>query len=99
MKGIEWDEFYEWLTWNHDAEFEYNGGTYVLQPEWKENKKWLVIWTCPPAVPRCIARREIKGAWGNDVPRDAIEDILSTKCFEGKSFYDIEQDIEVTVIF
>lgn len=96
MRGISLEELYEFTTENHDSEFDYNGGTYILQPEWKDKKKYLVIWTCPPAVPTCIARREVP--WGQNIPKDAIDEILSTKCFDGKSFLEIEQDVEVTYI-
>ena len=43
MQGISMDELYELISHCHEAEFEYNGTTYVLQPEMKNGKEYLVI--------------------------------------------------------
>ena len=37
------NEMWELISHYHDAEFEYNGTTYVLQPEVKDDKTYLVI--------------------------------------------------------
>ena len=36
--------------------------------------------------------------WGN-IPQAVIDAVLSDKCFDGKSFLEIEKDITVTVIY
>lgn len=41
MKGITFDELYELVSHYHDAEFTYNGVTYVLQPETMIRYIWL----------------------------------------------------------
>ncbi len=97
MNGIKMGEFYELLSHYHDAEFEYNGTTYVLQPEVNDDKGYLVIWDCTPEAAKCIAKHEI-GVDG-DIPRDVIDAVLSEKCFDGKSFLELEKHITVTVIY
>ena len=59
MQGITMDELYELIFHCHEAEFEYNGTTYVLQPEVNDNKSYLVIWDCTPDVAKCIAKHEM----------------------------------------
>ena len=97
MNGIKMNELYELISHFHDAEFEYNGTTYVLQPEADEGKTYLVIWDCTPDAARCIAKREIP--MNGDIPQSAIDAVLSEKCFDGKSFMEVEKDITVTVIY
>lgn len=97
MNGIKMNELYELISHCHEAEFEYNGTTYVLQPEVNDNKSYLVIWDCTPDTAKCIAKHEI-GVEG-DIPQAVIDAVLSEKCFDGKSFLEIEKDITVTVIY
>ena len=97
MNGIEMNELYELVSHCHEAEFEYNGTTYVLQPEVNDGIEYLVIWDCTTNAAKCIARKEIKTR--GDIPQDVIDDVLSEKCFNGKSFYEIEKDVTVTVIY
>ena len=42
------NEMCELISHYHDAEFEYNGTTYVLQPEVNDDKIYLVIWDLYP---------------------------------------------------
>ena len=34
-----------------------------------------------------------------DIPQEVIDAVLSEKCFDGKSFLEIEKDVTVTVIY
>lgn len=97
MNGIKMDELYELISHCHEAEFEYNGTTYVLQPEVNDGKSYLVIWDCTPDATKCIAKREI--VVEGDIPQSVIDAVLSEKCFTGKSFLEIEQQITVKVIY
>ena len=97
MQGISMGELYELVSHNHDAEFDYNGTTYVLQPEFDDGRTYLVIWDCTPDAAKCISKHEV-GDWG-EIPRSVIDAVLSDKCFDGKSFSEIEQDVTVTVIY
>lgn len=97
MNGIKMGELYELISYCHEAEFMYNGTTYVLQPEVNDSKAYLVIWDCSPNTTECIAKHESN--IGNVIPQSGIDAVLSEKCFNGKSFMEIEQDITVTVIY
>lgn len=97
MEGISMEELYEMISWHHDAEFEYRGTTYVLQPEWNGDIQDLVIWDCTPDSAKCIARHRVENE--GDIPKSVIDAVLSEKCFDGKSFLEIEKEIVVTVIF
>ena len=97
MQGITMNEMCELISHYHDAEFEYNGTTYVLQPEVNDDKTYLVIWHCTPDAAKCIAKHEIEA--DGDIPQSVIDAVLSEKCFNGKSFLEIEQEITVTVIY
>lgn len=98
MIGVTMEELYELVSHNHEAEFEYRDKTYVLQPEVDDDDNaYLVIWDCTPDNAKCIAKHEtsIEG----DIPEEIITSVLSEKCFDGKSFLEIEKDITVTVIY
>ena len=91
------DELCQSISHNHEVEFEYNGTTYVLQPEVNGDKAYLVIWDCTPNMEKCIAKQEINVE--GEIPKNIIDSILSETCFKGKSFTEIEHEIEVTVIY
>lgn len=93
------NELYELISHFHDAEFDYDGTTYVLQPEVdnNNNKVYLVIWDCTPENAKCIAKYEITSS--GDIPQSVIDAVLSEKCFQGKSFLEIEKDVIVTDIY
>ncbi|MDO5014586.1 MAG: hypothetical protein Q4E28_01335 [Clostridia bacterium] len=90
------DELVDLISHSHEAEFEYSGTTYVLQPEISEGKAWLVIWDISENG-KCICKYEIPEE--GDIPQEIIQKVLSEKCFNGQSFLDIEKDITVTVIY
>lgn len=97
MKGIKIGKFCKLISYCHEAEFEYNGTTYMLQPEVNNGKAYLVIWDCTPNSTKCIAKHEI--TMSGDIPQSIIDKILSEKCFNGKSFMEIEKNITVTAIY
>lgn len=97
MNGIKMNELYELVSQGHEAEFMYNGTTYVLQSEIDNNKTFLVIWDCTPGAQKCIARYEINVE--GDIPQTVVEEFFSEKCFNKKSFLEIQQDVTVTVIY
>jgi len=97
MNGIKMGELCELISHGHEAEFEYNGTTYMLQPEVKDNRNFLVIWDCTQDAAKCIAKHEIDD--GGNIPQSVIDAVLSEKCFNGKSFMEIEHGITVTVIY
>lgn len=97
MQGMSLSELYKVIANSHDAEFRYNGTTYVLQTEIDGDNNFLVIWDCTPDAPKCIAKYEIPDQ--NSIPKAVIDKILNDKCFSGKSFMEIEQNISVDIIY
>lgn len=97
MQGISLAELYKVISDSHDAEFSYDGRTYVLQTELDEGNSFLVIWDCTPNDLKCIAKYRIPDQ--NTIPKQVIDKILNDKCFNGKSFMEIEQGVVVEVIY
>ncbi len=95
MNGIKMDELYELISHNHEAEFEYDGTTYILQPIENDEKAWLIIDCVDTSKRLCQQEIPISG----NIPQSVIDAVFSEKCFNGKSFMEIEKDITVTVIY
>ncbi len=88
-------ELCELIKYSHEAEFIYNGATYILQPIAADEKAWLII-DCVDSSKR-LCQHEIP--MSGNIPLPIIDSVLSEKCFNGKSFMEIEKDISVTVIY
>lgn len=95
MQGISMTELRERIMYSHEAEFIYNGATYMLQPIANDEKAWLII-DCINTSKR-LCRHEIP--MSGNIPQSIIDAVLSEKCFDGKSFLEIQQEITVTVIY
>ncbi len=96
MIGITMKELIECVSNGHDAEFTYQGKTYVLQPEKNTNGIFLVIWIISPES-KCICSYPIPE--DQEIPPEIVENVLNEKCFNGKSFMEIERQITVEVIY
>ena len=96
MKGINIKEFCESLEHNHELEFEYNGNTYVIQPIVEDNKRWLVAYLYN-SEDEDNTEYSVKEAIHLEigVEKEVVDKVLNAKCFEGKSFFEIYQDIEI----
>ena len=97
MKGINIKEFRETLEHNHELEFKYNERTYVIQSIEEDKKYWLVAYLCDNASNgdnlEYLVKEESFLRYG--VEKDVVDKVLNAKCFEGKSFFEIYQDIEI----
>lgn len=96
MIGITIEELYDYLINRHEIEFTYNGTVYSIEPDKEGNRSYFTIWKCDEVNPRCLCRCEISPE--NNLT-SIIDDFLNTRCFNGKSFMDIEKDVDVTVIY
>ncbi len=101
VKGTTLEELYELITYNHEAEFIYKEKEYVLQPEVKDGKSYLIICESPESFdnPKYLCRKETPGLDFDKIPKEIIDAVFSEKCFDGKSFLEIEKDVTVTCIF
>lgn len=96
MTGVTMGELIELVNYGHDAEFTYHDKTYVLQPEENAKGKFLVIWAISPTSER-ICNHAVPAE--GDIPLEVIARVLNEKCFDGKSFLDIESQVTVEVIY
>ncbi len=96
MTGITMKELRELLVVGHEAEFSYKGVTYVLQPEISDGYAYLVIWDCSPDG-KCLCRYPIPKE--GEIPIGCLDAVLNCRCFDGRSFMEIEADVTVDVIF
>lgn len=102
MIGITMDELITWLIAFHEAEFTYKGKQYIMQPELdkKKGQMFEVIWYyCPEdeSKSRCISKHPIPLI--GEIPLEELEPVLNDKCFDGKSFMEIEKEVTVDGIF
>lgn len=95
MQGISMTELCERIMYSHEAEFIYDRATYILQPIANDEKAWLIIDCIDTSKRLCQHEIPISG----NIPKSAIDAVLSEKCFNGKSFMEIEQEVTVTVIY
>ena len=94
MKGIYIKNFCEGLEQQDELEFEYQNTEYVIQPLLKDEKYWLTAWKIiddKNAI--CMVKEEIFSNQG--IEKEVIDKVLNAKCFNGKSFFEIYNDIEI----
>lgn len=91
MNGITMDELKEKIFECHEAEFSYNGCEYSLEAEQMQEGIAAKIWKCSEN-PMCIADMCIK-------EKSDFDKLFNKKCFDGKSFYDVAEEIIVSNVF
>ena len=94
MRGIDIKEFVDSLEHNHELEFEYNGKKYIIQPIVEDGYAWLIAYLFDGSG-KCdyLAKEEVP--LESLIPKKVIDKVLNTKCFEGKSFFEIYNDIQI----
>ena len=90
MTGATIDELYEDLMENHEFVFDIHGTEYVVQPEIRNGKDFLVIYPWIEGMD-CIAEQCTQ----HQISKDDIDAILSQKCFDGASFLDLLDEIKI----
>lgn len=96
MTNSDYKDLCETIKYGHEIEFTYNNIKYVLQPEVSDGGCWLVIWDMSENGQR-LCKFEIDEH--KDVPNEVIEGIINEKCFDGKSFLDIADEIIVDWVY
>jgi|GEM_PF-769047 len=98
MKGINIKNFYETLEHYTELEFEYQNIKYVIEPIFKDDKHYLTIWkSISDTEATCMIKEEIHSDEG--IEKEVINKVLNSKCFNGKSFFEIYNDIEILAWF
>ena len=91
--NFELKELYDELLNNHEEEFVYNKKTYILQPEVKGKKEYLVIYSLDGEY---LVKEEIRNGV---IDKSLIDKVLNIKCFDGKSFIEVKYDVEIISTF
>ena len=89
------EEVYQALHRNGYIEFDYKDGEYMMEAGREaDGKRYLEIWTAYWEKENvCIFKEEIHSEKG--VEKEVIDKVLNAKCFNGKSFFEIYNDIEI----
>ena len=98
MKGINIKNLYESLGYNGELEFEYKNNLYDVQPNVIDDERYLTIWkSISDKEGICMVKEKISSKQG--VEKEVIDKVLNSKCFNGKSFFEIYNDIEILAWF
>ena len=93
------EEVYQALHHNGEIEFDYRGMPYMIEAGRDEDRKrYLAIWTDHWEKENiCIFKEEISEE--QLISKEAVDKVLNARCFDGKSFLEIANDVELTTIF
>ena len=100
MKVGEMEEVCNALVCEHPyVEFDYKNVSYIIQPEaWPNGKSYFVIWTAYSDKENiCLYKEEVTSS--EIVAKDVVDRALNAKCFDGKYFLEIANDVEITGMF
>lgn len=96
MKGLTMNEFYESLYYGADIDFSYNGLFYHINAGIDSYNVYGIIvyeYTRHPDEQQTHCCEIYNKSFQNR--NDGIDEFLSNKLFNGKSFYDIEPKVEI----
>ena len=93
------EDIYKALIRKGEVEFDYKDKSYIIEPILDDVEKiYLVIWTTHSEKHNYgVYIADISA--DKDVTKEAIDRALNAKCFDGKSFFEIEPEAELTYIF
>ena len=93
------EEVYQALQRNGDVEFDYKNKSYAIEAAIDEDeKRYLEIWTADWKEGNyCLYREET--FLEQDIEKEVVNKVLNAKCFDGKSFLEIANDVEITGMF
>ena len=78
-----------------DLVFEYNEKKYQIEPNDMDDEICsLTIWTAEENVDNIRLVKEANTS-KSGIAKEVIDKVLNTKCFEGKSFFEIYNDIQI----
>ena len=99
MKVGEMEEVCNALVCEHPyVEFDYKNVSYIIQPEaWPNGKSYFVIWTAYSDKENICLYEET--FLEQHIEKEVVDKVLNAKCFDGKSFVEIANDVELTWIF
>ena len=93
------EEVYQALQRNGDVEFDYKNKSYAIEAAIDEDeKRYLEIWTADWKEGNYWLYRG-ETFLKQHIEKEVVDKVLNAKCFNGKSFLEIANDVELTWIF
>lgn len=99
MIGTNMEELKQYLKSNREIEFSYQNSVYTIEPGGITSNTRFSIWKSKTDTDTADCICEYTVPSGMISEDDIINDFLNTKCFEGKSFVEIETAVTFDVIF
>ena len=99
MIGTNMEELKQYLKSNREIEFSYQNSVYTIEPGGITANTRFSIWKSKTDTDTADWICEYTAPSGMISEEDIINNFLNTKCFEGKSFVEIETAVTVDVIF
>lgn len=96
MNGLTKQELYDILKNHHEVEFQFNGETFVIQPETEGGLSFLTLWRIDDD-PACISKTQLSSK--DTISDNEINSFLGEICLDGKSFLDIAEQVTVTIVY
>lgn len=96
-KEINFEAAYAWIADGNDVEFEYSGKRYVIDSQGYDEKNYIWMSEFVEGRSKRIVEREIP--LGYDVPKTDVDAILSEKCLDRKSFFELEKEGKIKILF
>ena len=94
------EEVYQALQRNGDVEFDWKDSSYTIEPGTDEDgKRYLAIWTAYCDKENYCVYKEETFLEQDIEEEEVVDKVLNAKCFDGKSFIEIANDVEITWIF
>ena len=92
------EEVYQALHHNGYIEFDYKDSAYMIEAGTHvDEKRYLAIWTADwDKENYCVYKEET--FLEQLIEEEVVDKVLNTKCFNGKSFLEIANDVELTSI-
>ena len=94
MRGINIKNFVEGLEHYDELEFEYNEKKYKIELNIDDEIYYLTVWTAEEDIENIRLVKEANTS-KSGIAKEVIDKVLNTKCFEGKSFFEIYNDIQI----
>ena len=98
MIGTNMEELKQYLKSNREIEFSYQNSVYTIEPGGITSNTRFSMWKSKTDTDTADCICEYTVPSGMISEEDIINDFLNTKCFEGKSFVEIETTVTVDVI-
>ena len=97
MIGTNMEELKQYLKSNREIEFSYQNSVYTIEPGGITSNTRFSIWKSKSNADTADCICEYTAPSGMIGEDELINDFLNTKCFNGKSIFEIEDEITVDV--